>query len=30
MHEANKNKYGLTKELFGTRMTKTTHACSAI
>ena len=30
MHEANKNKYGLTKELFSTRMTKTTHVCSAI
>ena len=29
-HEANKNKYGLTKELFSTRMTKTTHACSAV
>jgi len=30
MHEANKNNYGLTKELFWTRMTKTTHVCSAI
>ena len=29
-HEVNKNKYGLTKESFSTRMTKTTHACSAI
>ena len=29
-HEANKNKYGLTKELFSTRMTKTTHSCSAV
>ena len=30
MHKANKNKYGLTKELFWTRMTKTTQVCSAI